>query len=662
MNPSRAFLVAGLLSLALVVGAFAAAPPAPQPAVARADVMVTINFSGVTLHAIVQYLSEFTGKPVLLPDKFPGDHKIDIVSSQTAPVPIKKAAEILSTALRSAGYVMIETPYQIQIVAEAGAEGAPVVQDQTGGAIAGQTLVTITKELKKADAAKMQPILQALKSKAGNVQLYPDSNTLIITEYGPQLTTMLTLLDKLDKGWEGNRPEVVSLQKSSVDSLRSVVDAFVKNMALNAEPAAKKRLDSFSIIVQQPINSFVLFGYPEDVERVKEFIRMIDVLPAETSRTFHTYRVLNRDVAEMVTTLQSVFNAVKARGGAAAAEQCPTVIADLTNSSLIVIASPDRYAEYLPLFLDVDKPKDQVQIESAIVELSTDRLADLGVELATADVPSATSGVIGAVGTSFGLTTIAADGVTRVPVAPPNGGLTAAIFKNLNVAAIARLSLQDQNVAFIAGPLVTTNDNCKATVDISEERQTQQSIISPEGQTSGVTAGPPATASISLEITPHINDEGTVRMEIVSLTEQFLATTITTDGVPLYNKSSRKATTQVTVPNGSTIVIGGLTSTTQTKTIQKVPFLGDIPLLGWFFSHWQTETQRESLCIFITPRVIRSKASMALAVQEKKDQLRKMNESIPTLQNDSVNEYVTPEPGVAPTPALPPRPEALPKP
>ena len=460
MNPTRAFLIAGVLSLALALGAFAAPPPAP--AVSKPEEMVTINFAGVTLHAIVQYLSEFSGKPILLPDKFPGDRKVDIVSSgQAAYVPVKKAAEILSTALRSAGYVMIETPYQIQIVAEANAEGAPVVQDQNEGAIAGQTLVTITKEVKKADASKLQTILTALKSKAGNVQLYPDSNTLIITEYGPQLKTMLTLIDKLDTRWEGNRPDIVTLEKSSVDSLRSVVDAFVKNMALNAEPAVKKRLESFSIIVQPPINSFVLFGYPDDVARVKEFIRMIDVLPADASRTFHTYRVLNRDVAEMVSVLNGVFTAVKARGGAAAAEQCPTVIADQTNSALIVIASPDRYTEYLPLFKQIDKPKDQVQIESAIVELSTDRLADLGVELATADVPSATSGVVGAVGTTFGLTTVSSSGA-RTPVLPTNGGLTAAVFKNLNIAAIARLSLQDQNVAFIAGPLVTINDNVQS--------------------------------------------------------------------------------------------------------------------------------------------------------------------------------------------------------
>jgi general secretion pathway protein D len=661
MNRNRAFLIAGVLSLALAVGAFAASP-APPLAIPKPEEMVTVNFAGVTLHAVVQYLSEFTHKPVLLPDKFPGDRKIDIVSSsQAAAVPVKKAAEILSTALRAAGYVMIETPYQIQIVVEGDKEGAPIVQDQNEGAIAGQTLVTITKEVKKADAGKLETILQALKSKAGSIQLYPDSNMLIITEYGPQLKTMLSLIDKLDTRWEGNRPEIITLQRSSVDSLRSVVEPFVKSMSLNAEPVVKKRLESFSIIVQPSINSFILFGYPDDVSRVTEFIKMVDVLPAETSRTFHTYRVLNRDVADMVQVLNSVFSAVKARGGATAAEQCPTVIADQINSSLIVIASPDRYAEYLPLFKQLDKPKDQVEIQSAIVELSTDRLAQLGVQLATADVPSATSGVIGVAGTDFGLTTANSAGTGEVPVPPPNGGLTAAVFKNLNIPAIIQLSQQDQNVAFIAAPLVTTNDNCKATVDISTEQQTQQSIISPEGQTSGVTAGPNFTDSISLEITPHINDEGTVRMEIVSVTEEPGVTTYAASGtgtVPLYSKSSRKATTQVTVPDGATIVIGGLTSTNDTKTIQKVPILGDIPVLGWLFRSTTTQAQQVNLCIFITPHVIRSRGNMAQSVERRKAELKAMNESDSELKDDNVNQYVAPEPPPQPSPAAPPSPES----
>jgi general secretion pathway protein D len=352
-----------------------------------------------------------------------------------------------------------------------------------------------------------------------------------------------------------------------------------------------------------------------------------------------------------------VFTAVKARS-AGAAEQCPTVIADSINCSLIVIASPDRYAEYLPLFKQIDKPRDQVQIQSAIVELSTDRMAQLGVQLATADVPTSTSGVIGAAATTFGLTTLNASGTGETPVPPANGGLTAAVFKNLNIPAIVQLSLQDQSVVFIAGPLVTTNDNSKATVDISEEKQTQQSIISPEGTTSGVTSGPPVTASISLEITPHINDEGTVRMEIVSLTEEFEPTTITTAGVPLYNKNSRKATTQVTVPDGATIVIGGLTNTNDTKTVQKVPFLGDIPILGYLFRNTTTELQHVNLCIFITPHVIRTKGNMAQLVGEQKAQLKAMNESVPELQDDSVTKYVAPEPAPMPSPGMPPSPES----
>ena len=135
MNPTRALLVAGALSLAFSVSAAPPAPPsAPAPAVPKAEEMVTINFSGVTLHAIVQYLSEFSGKPVLLPEKFPGDRKVDIVSSgPSAAVPVKKAAEILASALRTAGYVMIETPVQIQIVQHDGGLGVLAAVVGPGG-------------------------------------------------------------------------------------------------------------------------------------------------------------------------------------------------------------------------------------------------------------------------------------------------------------------------------------------------------------------------------------------------------------------------------------------------------------------------------------------------------------------------------------------------
>ena len=120
-------------------------------------------------------------------------------------------------------------------------------------------------------------------------------------------------------------------------------------------------------------------------------------------------------------------------------------------------------------------------------------------------------------------------------------------------------------------------------------------------------------------------------MEIVSLTEEFEPTTITTGGVPLYNKNSRKATTQVTVPNGATIVIGGLTNTNNTKTIQKVPFLGDIPLLGFLFRDTITELQQVEPVHFHHPARHPQQGDHGPVGQEQKAQLKAMNESNPRI-------------------------------
>lgn len=627
-----------------------ASAPVPVPAAVKPDDTVIINLSGVTLHLVVQYISQFTGKTIILPDRFPGDRKVDILSAGQTTVPARKAMEILATVLRNAGYVMIESPYQIQIVPEGTVEGVPMVATTPEGAFSGQTLVTITKEVRNADATKLAPVLDALRSKTGRIQVYADSNTLIITEYGPQLRTMLALIDKLDMKWATNRPEVMKLEKTSVDSLRAVIEAYVKNMGQNAEPLVQKRLASFAIISQPPINSFVLFGHPDDIARVRDFIRLVDVAPADSSRTFHTYPVLNRDVTEMVGVLNSVFAAVKARGGSASVEPAPTVIADAANSTVIIISAPDRYREFLPLLQQLDKAKAQVLIESALIEMSVDKLADLGVELSTTDAPKEGSGPRGVVGSTFDLTTLTAAG-TRIPVLPAGGGVTAAIFKGLNIGAIVRLSQTDDNVAFIAAPQLMASDNKPAVVEIAEEREIQKSITTPEGRTSEVTGGTFIKAAITLEITPHVNEEGTVRLEIKQVTEQFLPSTTSTSGTPLNNKTSRMAKTEVNVPDGSMVVIAGLTRTVQAKTIRKVPVLGNIPLLGFFFRRTETTNQQRNLCVFITPHIYRTKDTLAETAEQRKAELRAVNEQNPELKSDNIQKFTTPN---APTPGKTP--------
>jgi len=599
----------------------AAAPASAGEARAPMQGTVRITLAAVPLSAVVLYISEFTGKPVLLPERFPGDRTVDVISRGGVDVPQAKAIEILAAALRNVGYSMIEHPDYIQIVSE-GQTGAPVRDSYPESGFTAETLLTIVVDVKNADANNLVPLLDGLKSKSGSVKVYKDSNKLIITEQGAQLRGMLDLVARLDTKWADNVTEQVKLQKTSVEALSGVVANYIRNLAAGADPLVKQRLTSFSSYAHTPTNSFVLFGNPQDILRVKQFILTLDVSADASSRSYHTYFVLNRDAADLVSVLNGVFTAVKARAAKdAPSEPVPAVIPDPVNGAIILICAQDKYNEILPLLQELDKAKAQVLIESALVEMSMDRLMDLGVELASLDPPGSDMRGFGA--TTFGLSTVTAAG--RLPIVPPEGGLTAGLFKDraLNIAALVRLSQSDDNISFIAAPRLMASDNKAAEVKISEMREYQKSIISPEGTTSEVTGGNFNEATITLDIIPHINDEGTVRLEISQTTEQFLPSTEGSNGQPLVNKTSRFAKTEVLVPEGTTVVIAGLTRTVESKRVAKVPLLGDLPLLGVFFRRTTTTNEQRNLCIFITPTILRGRAALEAQAEIRKDEMVK---------------------------------------
>lgn len=600
---------AALAALALA----ARAADAPAPA---AEGQVTINLAGVNLHVLVEYVSRVTGKPVLLPDRFPGDRVVDVVSSGRGTMSKSKAMEIISTALQGAGFAIIERPDYIQIVPQGTIEGAPLSTKTNIPSIGPNSLLTTVVDVKNADATKLAPILTALKSKSGSIQVYPDANKIIITEQGSQLQTMLELLKTLDTRWSESVSVVYKLKSTSVESLQPVVLAYVKTMIQTAEPLVQKRLQALTVHMHAATNSFVLFGHSEDAGRIQDLIRTLDVPPAEASRTYHTYFVLNRDASELVTVLNGVFTAQKGRGGPT--DVVPTVIPDVTNAAVIVVAPSDKYAEILTLIKQLDKPKAQVQIESALIELSTNRLMDLGVELALTDQPG--QGVRGFGGTTFGMSTVSSGG--RVPVAPANGGVVAGLMKNAAglVPFLIEMSQSDEGISFIASPRLVASDNKKAIVKITEQREYLKSIITPEGRTSEVTHGGYLDAGVTLEITPHINEEGTVRLEISQTTEQFLPSSATA-GTP-NGKASRMAQTEVLVPDGTTVVIAGLTRTVESQSISKIPYLGDIPLAGFFFRRTNSTKEQRNLCIFITPTILRNRNALTAEADRRRAEMK----------------------------------------
>jgi general secretion pathway protein D len=182
--------------------------------------------------------------------------------------------------------------------------------------------------------------------------------------------------------------------------------------------------------------------------------------------------------------------------------------------------------------------------------------------------------------------------------------------KEWRIPALLTLLGSDSAVNVMSLPRVLTNDNEKAELKVLDKVPTATSSAA---GTSSVQAGFGGfqEAGITLSITPHISEGGYLRLEIDQKISQFTGTSQAissggkTVGILPPGKTQRELKNVITVPDGKTVIIGGLTSRTLQTTVSKVPLFGDIPLLGELFRHTTSDWKRTSLYVFITPHILR---------------------------------------------------------
>jgi general secretion pathway protein D len=261
----------------------------------------------------------------------------------------------------------------------------------------------------------------------------------------------------------------------------------------------------------------------------------------------------------------------------------------------------------LDLIRRLDRRQDQVLIETALIELSGRNFLDLGVELGLADL-SAGFGV-----TSFGLSTFDDtnnDGVVDTRVPARTQGITAGILDgsdfNLPVLLSALRTRRDTNVLNV--PSVLVNNNGSATVTSKDEQPTTTVTL---GGATGV--GGAATqesfnqyveAGITMQISPTISASRYLRLKVSLEVSTFLGTVSGSIPPP---KITRTIDTTVNVPDGDTMVIGGIITDNKGRTHNGVPILGDLPILGFLFRRQSDSLDRTTLYFFVTPHIMRDR-------------------------------------------------------
>ncbi|HBZ72594.1 MAG TPA: hypothetical protein DEP35_23820 [Deltaproteobacteria bacterium] len=448
--------------------------------------------------------------------------------------------------------------------------------------------------------------------------------------------------------------------------------------------AGEAQHERVRIITDSRTNSLIILASRSRIEDIRRLVAKLDVPVTGGGRihVYYLKYADSDDLADTLNSMLS--GAPKVGGGAgggipgaAQAAQAQalraavtelaegvTITSDPPTNSLVIQASQEGYDTLRQVIEKLDIRRPQVLVEALIMEVDVTDAKELGfngllqlfngptnITLATlSDVVTqsqlnspgltSTAAAAAAAGATGGTSTIAAPLLanfiqnTRTvagfdangnPIYSGNGSIIQGIIR-------ASASLTGTNI--LSAPHILTSDNEEAEIKVGNNIP----IISSRVQSAaGITTTTPASTlatsvnverqdiGIDLKVTPSISEGDTLRLdiyqEITAINSALIGTAGVGDpnqvGVPL---SSRKVSNSVLVADGETVVIGGLISDTYNDTVTKVPWVGDIPFIGWFFKTATRNLSKENLLVFLTPHIVRE------AIDLEKETIRKREE------------------------------------
>lgn len=350
-----------------------------------------------------------------------------------------------------------------------------------------------------------------------------------------------------------------------------------------------------------PGRNSILVSTPSHIinEKIKNIISVIDVKSIKEGSEIIVYRVKNTNAR----TLADILNNLDLASilGDQAANNRFNVVPDQETNSLIITGNR-RYIENINrIIAELDIERQQVLIDVLIAEVSVDAAENIGVEWMGSTKLKDDYNIYG----------VSSQGVVDKSILRDHGAKTAAMSLSglsigvlkgdgSDISAIINLNRRNSNFNILSTPQILTLDNKEAYINVGNQVPfLTHSRVTDQNTT--ITSFEYKNVGISLRITPRINKSGNITLEINQEVKN-LGEVVIFDA-PII--TTREINTEVSVKDGHTVIIGGLIKDEERETVQKVPFLGDIPFLGLLFRRTVNSVSRTNLLVFINPKVIK---------------------------------------------------------
>ncbi|MGV7121711.1 type II secretion system secretin GspD [Sphingopyxis sp. 550A] len=648
------------LKLSLMLAA-ALVSATPGPALAQ----YTLNVRDADIRAFIQDAARITGRTFVIDGRVNG--KVSVVTDR--PLSRSEYFEIFLSTLRSNGLVAVPGPngaYRIQPIDGAAAQPGRIGSDRA----AQNQFVTEIIRLKHIDAVAAVETLRPLVSPQGSLTANRNANSLVVADFADNIRRIRTLAASIDR--DSSTSQIVTLKNAGAREIAAALTALVPAAGEGAKaPLAIVPIDSSNAIAlrgdQALVARFVSMAHDLDAKaaggtelrvywlehaNAETLLPTLQQLvgggsdpaqkaglpPATSSSTTTGGSAPTPSAAPAATTPTSVSGS-----GGSIATRGPAIVTRYEGANAIIVAANSEVQRMLgELIRQLDSRREQVLVEAIVVEIGDDAAKRLGVQflLGGKNIPFVATNYSNAqpniftLGGAYAATKLTedkttVDGTTVVTqtssalgsslqeaaaaslLSATGGfaGFAGDIGKNTVFGAIINAVKSDTTSNLLATPHIVTLDNQAAKFLVGQEVPITTGEALSDNFDNAFRTVQREEVGIKLEVTPQVNGAGEVKL--------FLRQEVSSVAGPVSSRNSdlilnkRSFETVLTVDDGEILAIGGLLNDDERRTIERIPLLSDIPLVGELFKSRSRSRSKTNLMVFIRPTILRSREDNA---------------------------------------------------
>jgi general secretion pathway protein D len=553
------------------------------------------------------------------------------------PITQSQAWNIFNTFLNIAGFAIVPHPtpktYQITSIDKAKKSSINAFIGTNVNDLPEEEFVRYVYFVKNTTVQALQPIIESLRSTTSDALPLPEHQAYLITDTGYNIKVLINIIQELDKVSMPQSMSVVKLIHVDAKYVKELYDELIQkpqtgqNFMLNKKQPTTLLPENARIIVEPRTNALILLGPQNALDVIEKFIvSEIDVDPLQPYSPVHIHQLKHADAETIANVLNKTaqFGAqtdVGKSGGIRAGDkylQPMSFVAEKATNRLVINGQYDDYLQIKDIIEDLDKAQPQIVAEILILAIDAQTSKELGTQLRS-KAPGGTDGFLGkniefqtsglrAGGSASGIITSDSENGTQrllgnlleVVTGKGVGNTVVSLGKDLfGVWGVFDILETVTNTEVISNPFLIATNNTPASVSLGEIRRVVSATIV-GGSDNNVDARDDDKAELSVELTPQINSDGMILLNLTIKIDNFVNSQDFTSAT----KQTRLIKTSTIIADKEILALGGLIRNDISNDMSKTPILGDIPILGWFFKNKRKQERKTNLLVLISTQIL----------------------------------------------------------